>query len=307
MLSRVAGRIYWMARYLERVENTARLVSVYDQLLLDLPREASLDWSVPLQILGLGDCDQAGDTAGAALDYLLADPDNIASLVSSVRQARENARTARDVIPLEAWLAINEMHLWIDSQLAHAARRSNARLPAEIVRRCHEITGIVEGGMSHGPAYRFVMLGRSLERADMTSRIIDVAAATMMAGPDELQHYSSTVWRSVLRAVSAYQMYRQYVRRRIIGEDVLRFLLLDPDFPHSVSHCFAQLESTASALPRGEKTREQAAGLRKRLEGFSFEGIDHARVHRFVDDLQLELATLNDAIFETWLDPVGAA
>lgn len=307
MLSRVAERIYWMARYLERVENTARLVSVYGQLLLDLPGEARLDWSVPLEILGLGDTPPPGSTAGSELYYLLADPDNIASLLSSVRLARENARTTRDVVPLEAWQAVNEMHLWIDSQLPGAARRQNARLSAEIVRRCNEITGILEGGMSHGPAYRFVCLGRSLERADMTSRIIDVAAATLMAGPDELQHYSSTVWRSVLRAVSAYQMYRQFVRRRIIPQDVLRFLLIDPDFPRSVSHCVEQIEGAASMLPRGDDIREQAAGLRSRLADFDLQGTDDARVHRFVDDLQLDLAALHRAVFETWLNPSGAA
>ena len=306
MLSRVAERIYWMARYLERVENTARLVSVYGQLLLDLPGEARLDWSVPLQILGLGDGPPAGSTAGSELDYLLADPDNIASLLSSVRLARENARTTRDVVPLEAWQAVNEMHLWIESQLPATARRHNVRLSAGIVRRCNEITGILEGGMSHGPAYRFVCLGRSLERADMTSRTIDVAAATLMTDPDELQHYSSTVWRSVLRAVSAYQMYRQFVRRRIIAEDVLRFLLIDPDFPRSVSHCVEQIERAASMLPRGDDIRKQAARLRNRLADFKLDDADHAQVHCFVDDLQLDFAALHSAIFETWLNPSGA-
>lgn len=305
MLSRVAERIYWMARYLERVENTARLVSVYGQLLLDLPSEARLDWSLPLQILGLGETPPAGAAAEGELHYLLADPDNVASLLTSVRLARENARTTRDVVPLEAWQAVNEMHLWIDSQLAGAAHSQNVRLSAEIVRRCNEITGIVEGGMSHGPAYRFVCLGRLLERADMTSRIIDVAAATLMAGPDDLQHYSSTVWRSVLRAVTAYQMYRQFVRRRIIGEDVLRFLLLDPYFPRSVSHSVGQIAVAASMLPRGDEIREKAAALRGRLEEMTFDGADHARVHRFVDDLQLDLAALHSAIFETWLNPSG--
>ncbi len=85
--------------------------------------------------------------------------------------------------------------------------------------------------MSHGPAYQFVRLGRSLERADMTSRMIDVAASIMMTGREELEHYGNTIWRAVLRALSAYQMYRQYVRRRVTGEDVVGFLLLDRDFP----------------------------------------------------------------------------
>jgi len=183
MLSRVAERIYWMSRYLERAENTARLVSVYSQLLLDLPAEAELDWGTPLQILGVGDAYRAGGSDQGELEYLLTGRGNFASLLASLHQARENARTTRDIVPSEAWQAINELQLFAENSLPAMSRRPGSGVSGDIVRRCHEITGILEGGMSHGPAYQFVRLGRSLERADMTSRMIDVAAAIMMTVP----------------------------------------------------------------------------------------------------------------------------
>ena len=303
MLSRVAQRIYWMCRYLERVENTARLVAVYGELLMDLPSEAELDWHVALQILGLGE----GVPNGNAFEFLLCGPHNTASLLSSMHQARENARTTRDVMPSEAWQAINEMHLFVESSLQSTAGGPGRRVPAEIVRRCHEITGIIEGGMSHGTAYHFACLGRSLERADMTSRMLDVAASIMLSGREELQHHSSNIWRGVLRALSAYQMYRQSVRRRIVGEDVVCFLLLDPDFPRSCMHCTTRLDAAAAGLPRSEATRGEIAALRQRLSAMDLQDVTYASVHQLVDDLQIELAALDRTIYETWLNPVRAA
>jgi len=307
MLSRVAERVYWMSRYLERVENAARLVAVYSELLLDLPREAQLDWSFPLEILGMGEVYKMSARDTNELSFLLTDQNNIASVLSSLNFARENARTTRDIVPSEAWRAINELHLYGVKNLRSVAARPGSRIPAELVGRCHEITGILEGTMSHGPAYQFVRLGRSLERADMTSRIIDVAAAIMLAGRKELSLHDSTMWRAVLRALSAYQMYRQYVRRRILGPDVLSFLLRDSDFPRSVKHCVSVLEDALQKLPRPEKARDQMTSVRNQLDRIDLQNTDHERVHEFVDELQLELASLHSVIFETWLNPLRAA
>lgn len=296
-----------MSRYLERVENAARLVAVYSELLLDLPEDAGLDWTVALEILGMGEDWRHSESEDDELPYLLTSQDNVASVLSSLGFARENARTTRDIVPSEAWRAINELHLYAVKNLPSMVRRPSSVVPAEIVGRCHEITGILEGTMSHGPAYRFVRLGRSLERADMSSRIIDVAAAVLLTGRDELHLHDSTVWRAVLRAVSAYQMYRQYVRRRILGPDVLGFLLLDADFPRSISHCLQVLEESLARLPRSDKALGQLALLRSRLETIETQSVDHEVVHQFVDELQLELATLHDTIFETWLNPMRVA
>ena len=277
---------------------------MYNELLLDLPTDAGIDWNVPLEILGLGDAYRSEAPDETALEYLLGGTGNHPSLLMSVRLARENARTTRDVLPSEAWQAMNEMHLFVERNLAAASRKPVTGVTGEIIRRSHEITGIIEGGMSRGPAYYFVRLGRLSERADMTSRMIDVAAATMLTGREEIRHYASTIWRGVLRAMTAYQMYRQHVRRRILGEDVVAFLLLNHDFPRSVTHCVMQLDYAAAHLPRSGAARNKIARLRYELAGVQLEGINHERVHRLADELQVELAELNEIVFDTWLNPV---
>jgi uncharacterized alpha-E superfamily protein len=306
MLSRVAERIYWMSRYLERVENSARLVAVYSELLLDLPEDEKLDWFLPLQILGMDGAYGHSDSEEGELSFLLASQGNVASVLSSMNFARENARTTRDIVPSEAWRAINELHLYAVKSLPGMVRRPSSVVPAEIVGRCHQITGILEGTMSRGPAYWFVRLGRTLERADMSSRIIDVAATILLEGRDELHLHDSTIWRAVLRAQSAYQMYRQYVRRRILGPDVLRFLLRDADFPRSITHCVSVLEQSLQQLPRSELALGEMAAVRTRVDGIDLQTVDPDVVHAFADELQLDLASLHNAIFETWLNPMAA-
>ena len=307
MLSRVAERVYWMSRYLERVENATRLVAVYGELLLDFPGETALDWSVAIDILGMDvTCCEAGRD-NAELAFLLTDENNVASVLNSLNFARENARTTRDIVPSEAWRAINELHLYAVERLPMMTHGANTEVAEYIVGRCHEITGILEGTMSHGPAYQFVQLGRSLERADMTSRIIDVAAAIMMGGRSQLRMHESTIWRAVLRALSAYQMYRQYVRRRILGPDVINFLLRDEYFPRSVAYCVAVLEQALQSLPRSEVTSGRLSSLRQHLQTNDWRNGEHEAVHQFVDELQLDLAALHGTIFETWLNPMRIA
>jgi uncharacterized alpha-E superfamily protein len=307
MLSRVAERVYWLSRYLERVENSARLVAVYSELLLDLPEAAGIDWSMALEIMGMGDAYEAFGRDENELAYLLVSKNNGASVLAALNQARENARTTRDVVPSEAWRAVNELNIYAVRNLPTVARRPSSVVPAEIVGRCQEITGIVEGTMSHGPAYRFIRLGRALERADMCSRIIDVAASILLVGREDLKVYNSAVWHTVLRALSAYQMYSQYVRRRVMGQDVLAFLLNDTDFPRSIAHCVHDMEKSLRNLPRNEKALAQLEPVRNRLHGIDVRSIDHETVHRFADELQVELASLHGVVFETWLNPMSVA
>ncbi len=304
MLSRVAERLYWMARYLERVENTARLVGVFGELQLDLPEETGLDWSLPLTMLGQKEAFKSASGDEDELHFLLSSQDNPASLLNALRSARENARTTRDLVPTEAWRTINELYLGSRKRLKEMANRPSSGYGADIIDRCHTITGILDGTMSHGAAFQFVRLGRSLERADMTSRMIEVAAAIMMTGREELRHQDNSVWRAILRALSAYQAYRQYMRRRIEGPQVVAFLLLDELFPRAVMHCVQVLDEAASQLPRNKATRKEITALKARLESVDVEGLDHPSVKRYVDDLQRDFASIGLAVFETWLNPM---
>lgn len=311
MLSKVAGRMYWLARYLERAENSARLLGVYDSLLLDMPPDAGIGWGQALETLGVSEDvraerEQAGERA--MLEYLLLDPDNPGSLLGSLDAARENARTTRDVVPNEAWRTINELFLFGRDKLPRLLDVGQRfEVLSNVIGRCQQITGLLHGTMSHGPAYQFVRIGRSLERADMTTRLIDVAAAVLLSGRSELRRYDNRLWMAILRSLSGYQMYRQYVRRRIIGADVIAFLLQDAEFPRSVRCCLADMDAAVEKLPGHNSCRRDVAAVAARVEGLDTSNLDAAGIHGLIDGLQLSFAGLDQVVFATWLSPDLAA
>jgi len=308
MLSRVAERVYWMSRYLERAENTARLVDAYGVLLLDLPPEADVGWAKVFQILGLEDVyEELGGRRdeAASVTTLLGDAAKPYSLAAALAGARENARTTRDVVPAEAWRTINELHMYAGDRLRSETARADAL--REIVDRCHQVCGILDGTMSHGAAYQFVRIGRNLERADMISRMIDVAAAVLMSGRDEIRPFEDALWGVALRSLSAYQMYRQYVRRSVRGESVITFLLRDQDFPRSIVHCCSRMSQALSALPRGDVARNRLDSFAARVRALDASTIETAELRMEMDLFQTELAGLHDVVRETWLSPGRAA
>ena len=210
MLSRVAERLYWGARYLERAENTSRLVRVYDSLMLDLPSEAGVGWPLLLDITGgreLFGTLHPKATDRATLRFLLAEPENPSSVLSSLAQARENFRTTRDLAPSEAWRSVNELYLGARRRLPRAVsqRGRNDALRA-IVGGVQQLRGLMADTMSHGEAYQFIRLGRNIERADMGTRIIDSAATMLLAGREELQRFDNPLWMGVRKSLSVYQM-----------------------------------------------------------------------------------------------------
>jgi uncharacterized alpha-E superfamily protein len=310
MLSRVAERLYWMARYLERAENAARIIGVYDSLLLDLPRVTGLGWRAILPVFGdrslpPGVAADASDVA--ILRYLLADPGNPASLLSSLAMARENARTTRDVMPSEAWRAVNELTLHARARMPAAVlQKGRDQVLRDIVARCQHVTGMLDGTMSHGDGWQFMRLGRNLERADMSSRTIDLGASLLLARREELGSFDNTLWMAVLRCLSAYQMYRQYVRRRICASDVIGFLLRDPLFPRALAHCLAEAGAALHALPQPAAPAGPAAQLgtlARQVAAVPVDALDAAALNRLMDELQLGLAQLHGAIRVTWFAP----
>ena len=304
MLSRVAERTYWLARYLERAENAARLVDVYSTLLLDLPAATNLAWRVVLEITGSSKSFAASGRSASdrdMLEFMLADLTNPNSLLSALRLARENARTTRDIVPAEGWRAVNELYLMAVDGLPRAiSPRHRATVLADVVQRAQHVTGLLAGTMSHGTAYQFLRLGRNLERADMTTRMIDIALALRVTASETLQRRENTLWISVLRSLSAYQMYRQYVRRRVKGDDVMEFLLTDRDFPRSVAHCLHEALAALASLPRADVAVTQARLCLDHLAGVQVREADPSTVRNLLDQLQIEIAGISDALAKTW-------
>jgi uncharacterized alpha-E superfamily protein len=306
MLSRVAGRLYWMARYLERAENTARLLDVHHTLLLDLPADARIGWDPILNILGCHEAflaEAPSHDAIAVQHFLIRDTENPSSLMSALKGARENARTSRDLIPTEAWRAINELKLFAQQQFAEETSWNRHNALTQVITRCQTISGLLAGTMSQGPAYQFIRVGRNLERADMSSRLIDVAASILLSGREDLRRFDNTLWMTILRSSSAYQMYRQYVRRRVHGPDVINFLLTDPNFPRTVAYCLSEVDVALRELPRPEAALEALAGVTRLLVGVDMQDFGPDAIHELIDRIQIEIGVVHVAIKKTWLRP----
>jgi uncharacterized alpha-E superfamily protein len=304
MLSRVAERMYWGARHLERAENTARLVRVYDAALLDLPREAGVGWPLLVDICDARAAFSARYPKGGdreTLKFLISDPANPSSIMGSLSQARENFRTTRDLCPTEAWRGVNELYLYGKDALPKiASPRRRHEVLSGVVQRVQQLTGLLFGTMSHGAAYNFIRIGRNLERADMTTRIIDMAAATLLGARDTEAPLENTLWMAVLKSLSGYQMYRQYVRRRIRDEDVIRFLLNDTLFPRAVAHCLQELAHAMLTLPNSETPLDYVTRLQRILAAQQPAAIEESGLRQLMDNLQRELAGIHGQISAAW-------
>lgn len=310
MLSRAAERVYWSGRYLERAEDMARLVQQYSQLLLDLPGEAGVDWSELVRIVGAADDYAAAgrpDTEADILDYLLADAGSPASLASSLAMMRENLRNTRDLLPLESWEFANELYQYARRNLDTAAAGENRfEILSEIVGRCQGINGVLRGTMSQHSPYHFQTLGQALERADMTSRIVDVAAAYIQHNERLVRRYGSSLWTNVLKSVSGFQMYRQFCQPEVAGERVIEFLLLDRAFPRAVAWCVDRAKASAAALPHGDAVRSALNTVDAQLVPITPDRMTAGDVSELMDTVQLRLGNVHAAIVDTWFLPEAA-
>lgn len=307
MLSRVAERIYWMARYLERAENTARLVNVYRESMLDLPKGVGVQWRQLVEITGTEAYFEPRYRSSGernVMKFVLADPDNPSSVLSSLTAARENVRTTRDLIPSEGWEHVNELYLFARKKFG------KGKLPlkqhevlSEIVMRAQQIAGLLAGTMSHGDAYQFARLGRAIERADMTTRILDVGSTTLIAPGEELERLENRLWMNVLRSLSAYQMYRQQVRRRVNGPDAVEFLLRDEQFPRAVAHNLITIVEALKRLPRSDKPLRAIARTQRQLANTDTTAMFGNGLHLYMDELQVAFADINEQVVNAWFLP----
>ncbi|AHF00670.1 hypothetical protein THIAE_01805 [Thiomicrospira aerophila AL3] len=306
MLSRVAERVYWVARYIERVENSARMILVHSNLMYDLPKKIDISWYRLIELVSaeaLFDELYDAKTEKNVMAMLISDTRNPSSLVSSLRHARENIRTTRDILPKETWNMINQLHLMLasrESDLSSRAKRND--LMEEVIRACQAMTGMFSGTLSQNETFSFLMLGRNLERADMTSRLLDEGGFFLgqQKHLEQVQAYENVLWANVLRSVSGYLMYRQHVQTQINGEDVVRFLLNDRKFPRSVTQCLQTIEQVIQQLPDGELVKQQVASLRVYLQEWRNFEAGSEELHGYLDQLQKHLMSLNNAIYQAW-------
>ena len=301
MLSRVAENLYWMTRYLERAENTARLINVTTQVLLDLPRGASFGWDVLLKVAGLdkrfAESYTQHDEANI-MRFLVSDERNPGSIVSCIRAARENCRTLREVLPRLAWERINGIYLFVNGRAPHAVDRTRRYgILEEIIERRQSVIGLLADCMSHDVAYHFIKLGRFIERADMTTRIVDIHAAVLVPRQQVPEDPAiGLLWMGVLKSLNAYQSYRRHVSVHVNTGDVVNYLLKDPHFPRTVRRSLDEVETCLAVLPHNARPLKLLRVAQRRLDAMRVDGLSPALRHEYLDAVQSDLAAIHGDI-----------
>ncbi|MCR9144082.1 MAG: alpha-E domain-containing protein [bacterium] len=311
----MADSIYWASRYVERAENMARILDVNLNIGFDLPEGLEEQWEPLVQITG----DQAyfeehypAPTKKNVIQFLVFDPDYPNSIFSCIRAARENARSVREIISSEMWQVLNRMFRQIDE--ATAGKLDDRDNPTEFFRvikeNAHLYTGVTDATFSHGEGWHFGNMGRFLERADQTTRIIDMKYFYLLPAPDQVDTPLDLMqWTALLKSASAFEMYRKthgalHIRR------IVDFLLLNRDFPRAVYKCISVTENSLEKI-LGESASENNPARRaigrifSELRYASIDEIFEVGVHEYVDRLQDSFKDASLEIRRAFFEPAG--
>jgi uncharacterized alpha-E superfamily protein len=282
VISRVADYLFWLGRYLERTESSARVGLVTRNLSLDgelTPRQA---WQPAVIVCGEEAAFRArhGDQAFAdgeeVQQWLVWEPTNLASLSSSVSAVRDNARSIREVISLEVWEGVNELHLWLQGPGRDVWREDRHGFYRYVRQTAQMALGVVHGTMTHDDAFNFILLGVMLERAGQTARILDVHHHAL-SRMEAQKGVEVSLWLTLLRACSGFEPFMKKFQGRVTARAVARFLTLEARFPRSIHYCLHV------ASERLSKVRSPDADLRgrslARLRALEAQVVDQAVAH----------------------------
>ncbi|OAN44756.1 hypothetical protein A6A04_08025 [Paramagnetospirillum marisnigri] len=308
LLARNAGSIIWLARYMERIENLARILGVAETFARD---RAGRNWLPVVQI----NADEerffarhrVADARTVPHFYVL-DRDNPTSIISSLRSARENARSLRPLISIEMWRQLNRMTSWMSSLSDNATAQANLNaLCTEIKEACQLHAGITEGTFYRDQAHYFYMLGKALERADQTTRLLDIKYHTLLPRPEDVGSALDTShWNALLKAAAGYQASRRVLLGSITPRSVAAFLLFSDSFPRSVILCVRQMDwlltqlRTRYSLRGGARALELLDELRASLTERSIDDVINHGLHEFIDWIQQHLILIFAEIHQTF-------
>lgn len=310
MLSRVADSIYWMSRYIERAENVARFVDVNLNLMLDSPGEGEEQWQPLINTTGDHEDfeERYGDaTRETALQFLTFDRNNPNSILSCLRSARENARSVREVISSEMWLQLNKFYLMVkDASESGGEASASHDFYSQVKLSSHLFNGVMQATMTQGEAWHFCQLGGGLERADKTSRILDVKYYILLPSVAQVgTAFDDIQWAAVLRSASAFEMYRKK-HGRISPKRIVEFLVLDSEFPRAIRHCLENARNSLHAIsgtPQGSfrnNAEKQMGQLCSDLAYATVDDVIGAGLHEYLDTLQTQVNRVGAGITETF-------
>ncbi len=304
---------------MERAENVSRFIDVNLQMMLDLPSGSNQQWR-PLVSISGDDSVFASRYAAATrenvIKFLALDTENPNSIVSCLRAARENSRTVREAISSEMWEQVNTSYLAINAAASNPLLiHSPYSFFNEVKKASQLFDGVAEATMLRGEGWNFFRMGRFVERADKTSRLLDVKYYILLPSLTDVGTPLDDIqWAAVLRSASALEMYRKR-HGHIAPEQIVEFLVLDHEFPRSIHHCLTAANDSLhsiSGTPVGmyRNPAEQRLGqLRAELAYADTEHIIKRGLHEFLDGFQTKLNLADQCIYDTFfaLRPIGAS
>lgn len=310
MLSRVANAIYWMNRYLERAENYARFLDVNFNLSLELPPDISEQWKPLVVTTGdweLYDAHHKKVDKRTVIYFLGFDEKNPNSIYNSIRNVRENARSVRPDITKEVWEQINYLYYFIKEEISKKRwqKKDPRSFFEEIKKGCQLLYGIFDATISHSDGWSFGKIGQLIERADKTSRVLDVKYHILLPDKEAVGSPLDLIqWMALLKSVSAYDMYRKRFGKLTVTS-IAEFLILDKAFPRSILRCLIDAEQALQNITNSANgycnNAERHLGLLKaNLEYADINEIFNSGLHEFFDNFQMKLNDVSNAIFESF-------
>lgn len=312
MLSRVANSIYWMCRYIERAENVARFISVNLNLLLDMPSERGKHWEALVMTTGdNGAFRERYDsyTHTNVIRFLTFDREYLNSILTCLGAARENARSIREIISTEVWEHLNNFYLELAEENSRTFAAEDPHRFFKIIQmRSHLFSGLLDATMSHNEAWDFAHMGVMIERADKTSRILDVKYFMLLPQADRVNTPIDNIqWTAVLKSASAFEMYRKKYHH-INPKMVANFLIFDEHFPRSVRHCVTRMQTSLHRISgspsgsAGSPAEKRLGRLKADLEYTDIDEVVDQGMHEYLDRFQSRLNQVDEAIGHTFLN-----
>lgn len=306
MLSRVAESIYWMSRQVERAENLARFLEVTHNLILDQPENVIDPWQPLVQVTADHEYfDEHYGTANAetVTQFLAFDRGYGSSMLTTLRQARENARSVRESLSSESFEQLNEFYHFVESAAEQPTLESTTEFFDSVRRIAIQWTGVLDSTMPRDLGWHFANAGRLIERADKTSRVLDVKYFNLLPRVEDIgTAVDDLQWSALLLAISGWEAYRRQ-HHLIEIQKVVEFFLFNETFPRSILFCIEGAEQSIScieSLSNGDNGEAEAkkltTDLRNRLSQTSVDDVLAGGMHQFVDLLQIDLNRIGEAM-----------
>ena len=292
MLASIAEKTYWLSRYIERIENTSRLINVNSDLLLDIPYEGSDDLKHLIKITGHINDFKKKNTKENVYYFLIQDETNPSSIKYSIEMAKMNSRYLLTMLPKSAWEQFN--NLYIDFNSKHKPHSEDLY---RIIRNSQRFFAIITDGMQRNDVFNFIKLGRFIERADMLSRIIEDQILRKENYVNK--YYQNLQWSSVLRSINGFESFKLIKKDNLNQEIVLRFMIMEKLFPRSLKYCVNKLLEVQRFLPKSPSIKKDISIL---LEDFTNENLykNDKKMLKVLDDFQFGLINLDKTIKENF-------